>query len=311
MSRGLDSQPLLLGIDIGGTNIKWALVAGSQLMQSGAVPTSRDGERAVAGQVAELIDKFDAEIQGVGVTFPGHVDLSTGCTGIVVNLPGDWNGFPLRSVLAEATGRTVGLLNDARAFALAELGVGAAGDLTDVVFVAIGTGVGGAIALDGVLLGGPAGRAGEIGHVCVDPGGRACACGGRGCLDGVAGGAGLVAAAAPLLADGASGAEPATPAAVFAAAAAGHAGAAGVVERATVALGDGVASACALLGIPNVVIGGGLAALYPDLTSRIHQRLTAIHPLIGEPHVRLASLNDHAAAIGAALGAQLTHRERS
>jgi glucokinase len=316
MSRGLDIQLATgrwLGVDIGGTNLKWALLDGREVVDSGSTPTAREGERAVAAQVAGLISARSAGIAGAGVTVPGHVDARTGRTGIVPNLPGQWRGFPLGSILARTTGRGVALLNDARAFALAELRLGAAADLTDVVFVAVGTGVGGAVAFDGALLGGPAGRAGEVGHVSVAPDGPRCGCGGRGCLDAIAGGAALVAAAR---AAGAAGAAPLvarriggdpdglTPAVVFAAAADGDRGAAAVVARASAALAGGVASVCALLGIPNVVLGGGLARHYPGLVEVVARQLKTVTPLIGPALVRLAHYTDHSAAIGAALGAQ-------
>jgi glucokinase len=215
--------------------------------------------------------------------------------------------------LARATGREVALLNDARAFALAELRLGAAADLADVVFVVIGTGVGGAVALDGRLLGGVAGRVGEVGHVSVVPDGPRCGCGGRGCIDATAGGAALVSAARAAVEAGAAplvkrrvGGDPGalTAAVVFAAAAEGDQGAAAVIDHASAALASGVASVCALLGISNVVLGGGLARRYPGLADVVARRLAAVTPLIGPSEVRLARFTDHSAAIGAALGAQ-------
>ena len=330
MSRGLDRRPgsasaaseaqRWLGVDIGATNIKWAIVDHREVVDCGATPTARDGEQAVVAQVAELINKRAGDISGAGVTVPGHVDVATGRTSIVPNLPGQWRDFPLGAAVTRATGRDVALLNDARAFALAELRLGAATDLADVVFVAVGTGVGGAVALGGTLLGGVAGRAGEIGHLSVEPDGPRCGCGARGCIDVIAGGAGLVAAAraavqagtAPLVNRG-SGGDPArlTPAIVFAAQADGDRAAGAIVSRATAALAIGVANACSLLGVPNVVLGGGLARSYPDLVEIVARRLSTVAPLIGPALVRLAHFTDHSAAIGAAIGAQDTTNQRS
>jgi glucokinase len=323
MSRGLDRQTpsgpagpenaRWLGVDIGGTNIKWAVLDDRELVESGAVPTARDGEHAVVAQVAELINHRAGGVAGTGITVPGHVDARTGRTGIVPNLPGQWRDFPLGPALTRATGQQVALLNDARAFALAELRLGAASDLADAVFVAVGTGVGGAVALDGNLLGGVAGRVGEVGHVSVVPDGPPCGCGGRGCVDATVGGAALVSAAraaveagaAPLVERRIDG-DPAalTPAVIFAAAADGDRGAAAVVGRASVALAGGVTSVCALLGISNVVLGGGLARGYPGLVDIVARHLRAVAPLIGPSTVRLAHFTDHSAAIGAALRAQ-------
>jgi glucokinase len=301
MSRGLDIQPAAtasLGIDVGGTNIKWAVLDGRTVAGSGSEPTDQGGERSVVAQVATLIRERGSGVAGVGVTVPGHVDAGTGRTGIVPNLPGQWRDFPLRDALARDTGRQVALLNDARAFALAELHLGAAAELTDVLFVALGTGVGGAAVLRRELLGGAAGRIGEVGHISVRPGGPPCGCGNRGCVDAIAGGAGLVRDARE-----ATGGDPLTPADVFAAARRGDPAAAGVVDRARTAIAYGVTNACALLGISDVVLGGGLARHYPDLADVVGQHLARVAPLIGPSQVRLAHFTDHSAAIGAAIGA--------
>jgi len=301
MSRGLDSW---LGVDIGGTNVKWAILDGGALAESGSAPTPQDGERSVVAQVATLIGERAGGTRGVGITVPGHVDDETGRTGIVPNLPGQWRDFPLRDTLVRDTGRHVALLNDARAYALAELHLGAATELTDVLFVVVGTGVGGAVVLQRELLGGAAGRVGEVGHVSVQPGGPPCGCGNRGCVDAIAGGAGLVAAARAAGVGGPG----LTPADVFAAAAGGDPAAVEVVDRARAAITYGVANACALLGISDVVLGGGLAAHYPGLVDAVGRQLARVAPLIGPSRVRLARFTDHSAAIGAAIGARETHQ---
>ena len=104
-----------------------------------------------------------------------------------VHIPA-WKGFPLRRRMEEATGLPVFVDNDAKAVALAEGWVGAAAGVSAYVGMVVSTGVGGGIVLDGRLLDGLAGNAGHIGHVVVEPGGRPCFCGGRGCLEGEASG---------------------------------------------------------------------------------------------------------------------------
>ncbi len=99
------------------------------------------------------------------------------------NLPGDWQKVPLAARLAEALDAPAALINDARAFALAESALGAARDCDTAVFVAVGTGVGGGITVGGRLHEGRAGRAGEIGHVTIAEKGPQCTCGNRGCLE--------------------------------------------------------------------------------------------------------------------------------
>lgn len=104
-----------------------------------------------------------------------------------VHIPA-WRQFPLRRRMQEATGLPVFVDNDAKAVALAEGWVGAAAGVDAFVGMVVSTGIGGGIVLDGRLLDGRAGNAGHIGHVVVEPGGRLCFCGGRGCLEGEASG---------------------------------------------------------------------------------------------------------------------------
>src|SRR5581483_747295 len=109
------------------------------------------------------------------------------------NIPG-WRRFPLRSRLAEATGLPTFIDNDAKALALGEGWRGAAADVDDFIAMVVSTGVGGGIVVDGRLLDGESGNAGHIGHVIVEPEGRRCACGARGCLEAQASGLSIAAA---------------------------------------------------------------------------------------------------------------------
>jgi glucokinase len=104
-----------------------------------------------------------------------------------VHIPA-WRDFPLRKRMEEATGLPVFVDNDAKAVALAEGWVGAAAGVGAYIGMVVSTGIGGGIVLDGRLLDGRAGNAGHIGHVVVEPDGRLCFCGGRGCLEGEASG---------------------------------------------------------------------------------------------------------------------------
>jgi glucokinase len=109
-----------------------------------------------------------------------------------VNIPA-WRGFPLRARLAELTGLPVFVDNDAKALALGEGWKGAAVGVSDYIGMVVSTGVGGGIVLDGRMLDGAQGNAGHIGHVIVEPHGRPCACGGRGCLEAEASGTAIAA----------------------------------------------------------------------------------------------------------------------
>jgi len=274
-----------LGVDVGGTATKWVVLDGTgDVRHEGSVPTPTGGPEAVLELIGALCRQYE-KISGVGVGVPGNVDVETGRLRFVPNVAGDWAGFPLAERVAAATGRPSTVVNDARAFALAELRHGAARGWSSALFVVLGTGVGGAIAIDGRVLRNATDSAGEIGHLTVEPAGRPCGCGHRGCLETLASG--------PALGGGAT-AE---------AALAGDEHAAHRVRVAGWALGTAIGSALALLGLRTVVIGGGVAAALPLLRPDIEAELAGRTALLGECEVREAALGVRAGAIGAALWA--------
>lgn len=153
-----------------------------------------------------------------------------------LNIPG-WRGFPLRARLAELTGLDTYVENDAKALALAEGWRGSAAGRREYVAMVVSTGVGGGIVLDGRLLDGRSGNAGHIGHVVVEPAGRDCACGGRGCLEAEASGTAIAAITGRPAVD-------APPE---------------IVERTGTLVGRAVASVCALLDLELAVVAGSVA----------------------------------------------------
>jgi glucokinase len=246
----------------------------------------------------------------VGVALPGVYDRRADRVLLLPNVPGDWSQLAVRGEIAARTGRTVVMCNDARAFAQAELCRGAAAGVSDALFVVLGTGVGGAVLSGGRLCLGWQDRAGEIGHICVDPSGPACGCGARGCLETYIGAAGLVARTREALAV-AGRAEPAgvpttelSAPAILRAAESGDPVASAVVTAAIAAFARGLGAAVGVTAPETVVLGGGLAAgLTPWLdgfaaTVQAYARLAAI------PTVVLARHGRYAGAIGAALWAE-------
>jgi glucokinase len=193
---------LHVGLDLGGTNIKCAVVevGGAEpcVLATAAEPTrSEDGPEAVLERVARLAQATAAPFgppEAVGLGLPGHFDAETGTGVILPNLAGDWVGRPIAGPVAERLGLPVLLINDARALTLAELRMGAGRGAHTMVCVTLGTGVGGGVVIDGRLHLG-VGHAGEIGHTIVEPDGPPCGCGNRGCLDRVAGAAEIAARA--------------------------------------------------------------------------------------------------------------------
>ena len=151
-------------------------------------PLDADGE-TLFRVLCALVDRLDADAVAVGVGCGGPMDAH-GEHVSPLNIPG-WRAFPLRTRLAAHTQLPVWVDNDAKALALGEGWTGAARGARDYIGMVVSTGVGGGIVLDGRLLDGAAGNAGHIGHVIVEPGGRACGCGAHGCLEAEASGSAI------------------------------------------------------------------------------------------------------------------------
>lgn len=293
-------RDVVLGIDLGGTSIKWVVLERREgrhaVAGGGTVPTGAEQAAIIAAlaDVIRLAEERHGRVRAVGLGVPGHVDRATGTVKFLPNLPGDWNGVPLGPTLEAAAGRPVTLLNDARAFCLAELRLGAAQRHTDALFLTLGTGVGGGVVVGGELLVGLDDRLGEIGHLTYERGGPLCGCGNRGCLETYASAPALVSAANRPDASAAD---------IVAEAEAGDAVALAVVERAGRAIGETVASLCAVLPANLLVIGGGVAAGLPVLRPHIEAALAERRSFIGPVSVAAAALGPDAGAIGAALTA--------
>lgn len=229
-----------------------------------------------------------------GVAVPGIVDETGGVAVYSANL--GWRDVPLRALLAERLGVPVALGHDVRAGGLAEGRIGAGRGADRFLFVALGTGIAGAIGVDGRVEAGAHGFAGEIGHIVVRPGGAPCPCGQRGCLERFASAAAVGEAWAAAVGD------PAADAADCAKAfASGDLEAVRVWQGAVDALADGLVTALTLLDPRTLVIGGGLAeageALFTPLRDAVRRRVT-FQKL---PDIVPAALGDSAGCLGAGL----------
>ncbi|MFB4284211.1 ROK family protein [Nonomuraea sp. MTCD27] len=290
----MDGDSAVLGVDIGGTQIKWVRWSRrSGVLDRGELPTPRSGAPAVVSAVAELIGGGKAEAAGVAV--PGHLSDDLRAVRLVPNLPGQWQGLRFADELESRTGVRVRLVNDARAFALAELTLGAAKGHDDVLFVTMGTGIGGALALGGRILRAGGDRVGELGHMICRPGGALCGCGARGCLEAVAGGAALVARVR------AGGGRAGTPEDVVREAGRADGLERSVLEDAGRALGLVLGNVVAYSGVATVVIGGGVAPAFAFMKPAVDAELAARVRLVGAVDLRLAHLGSGAGALGAAL----------
>ena len=294
-----------LGIDLGATNTKVAVVSDEDwtIRHQGQAPTDRRSPQHTVRACAELARRWVddiGDVAGVGCTLPGVFDAD-GMPLVVANLPGDWRGVGVREPLSEATGLPTTLINDARAFGLAESRLGAARGLDDVIGKTLGTGIGGAVVLGGELYVGRAGNAGELGHQVLLPDGPPCGCGNRGCLEA------LARADAVALAAG----HP-TVAAAAEAARRGDDQARAALAEAGRWIGLGLANLVTVLTPQAVVVGGGVAQAGELLLEPLRRRLRECTPLVAPEtyQVLLAELGPLAGAVGAAVAASDAQRHR-
>ena len=177
-----------LSIDLGGSHVGLAIGDGERLTAKQSIPTEgEDGPERVLERIAAegkaLAEKTGTAIAAAGMGIPGLVDREKGMTKFLPNLPGNWRNVEVASRLGPALGCPVYLLNDVRTATLGELVYGHGRTVGSMVFLAIGTGVGGGIVIDGQLRLGAMGAAGELGHQTILPDGPRCGCGSRGCLE--------------------------------------------------------------------------------------------------------------------------------
>ncbi len=279
---------LRIGFDVGGTAIKSALIdpAGQVLARDRRPTGAASGPDSVIAAIeAAHATLDDPAVERLGVGFAGQLDPSAGRIRQSVNLVG-WQDYPLRDELARRLGKPVTLCNDSTAYAYGEALLGAGRGARSVVCLTLGTGVGGGIVLDGVPWLGAQGGAGEYGHTCVDPNGRACGCGGRGCLETVCSASALGDVKA--LADEARG---------------GGSKAVETFETAGAALGMVLGQIANTLSPEIVVIGGGMSGAWDLLEPSALRAMEAHSFAHNRAGMRVVKglLGDDAGPIGAAL----------
>ena len=188
MVTGME-KPYVVGMDIGGTNTVFGIVdSRGNVLATDSVKTQsfskiEDYVEAVSSKLRPLIESFGGveKIKGMGVGAPNG-NYYNGTIEFAPNLP--WKGvIPLAALFEEKIGVPTALTNDANAAAIGEMTYGAARGLKDFIMITLGTGVGSGIVINGQLVYGHDGFAGELGHVVVDPAGRQCGCGRKGCLE--------------------------------------------------------------------------------------------------------------------------------
>ena len=181
-----DSESLRVGVDLGGTAIKaGAISAAGEIIERRSIPAELErGPEDLSDRIADLARELNFN-GTIGIGVPGLLDRDAGSVIMSANLH-QIDGFALVDAVAERLGvpsSKVALENDANVAALGEAWAGAGKEEDDFLLVTLGTGVGGGVVLGGELQTGSGGLAGEIGHICVTPGGLLCGCGKRGCLE--------------------------------------------------------------------------------------------------------------------------------
>lgn len=289
MPRTTGPGELALAIDIGGTKLAAGLVnrAGELLDRDIHRIDHRDNAdelfeelvRIVSAQVQKASERHDGRIVVCGIGSAGPI--TTNCELVSPLNVGAWRDFPLRSRLESLLGVPVFGDGDAKALALAEGWLGAARGVDNFIAMVVSTGVGGGIVLNGELLEGASGNAGHIGHVVVEPNGRRCVCGGRGCLEAEASGPAIEAI---------TGRPPTEPTYE-------------TMQRAGRLVGRGVASVCNLLDLKLAVVGGsvaiGFGATFFNAAQRTLDELCGIEFARGARIVP-ARLADEGPLVGAA-----------
>jgi glucokinase len=295
-------EPVVIGVDIGGTSIKGVLTGrdGVPRLRLDRPTPVREGVDAVVEAIVDVASRLrnaageDAVPVGVGLVMPGVVDRAEGIARWSANI--GWRDLPIRGLMTQRLGLPVTIEHDVRGAGLAEVIGGAARGRREVLYVSIGTGLAGALITGGAVLHGAAGLAGEIGHVPVFPEGEACACGQRGCAEAYASAASVARRYAR-----ASGGAAVPAEVVLARAAQGDAAARAVLDEAVVALTRMVLGVVLLADPEAVVLGGGMAAAGPALTEPVFEGLRRALTWRTPPPVIVSQFGSDAGARGAAL----------
>ena len=322
MSTSSDSARYVVGVDLGGTNIKTGVMPtdGSRTLAVRSTPTHAElgaegvirriivqAEASIAAAMAETGATRD-QFAGVGVGAPGPLDREEGIVLIAPNL--GWRDVPLRALVSDALGMRAALDNDANCATLGEWWVGAARGARHVVGMTIGTGIGGGLVLHGRLYHGASGVAGEVGHATIDSNGRRCACGNYGCLEAYASGPAIAERAREALASDEesilptlAGGDPAliTAETVYEAADLGDQLARQLVRDTAGFLGTGVANLLNIFNPEVVVIAGGVTragdALFEPLRAEVKRR--AFRPAVAACRIVPGTLPGTAGIVGA------------
>jgi glucokinase len=313
---------LYAGIDLGGTNLRAAVVDtdnGRVLAERRCPTRAHEGHPAVLARMVDLVrgvavDSGASQLRGLGVGVPGTPDVERGVIRFLTNFPGQWRGVPLVALLEERLGLRAALINDVRGLTLAEWAFGAGRGVDTLACLALGTGIGGGLVVGGKLHLGLGATAGEFGHQVVEPHGPPCGCGGRGCLELYASGPAIAAQAAKAVLHGHTtrladlcgrDLNRLTAELVVQAAAEGDALAADILARAGGYVGLAVANIITAVSPQKVLFGGGVARAGDWLLAHVRRVVAErVHVVdVNQIEFTTTTLGDHGGLLGAALWA--------
>jgi glucokinase len=314
-----------IGLDFGGTNLKAGLVhqlTGEVTLLSSRPTAAHEGPEGVMKRMALLIENIIDQVGrdklgGIGIGVPGIVDLTTGVTKFLPNLPSNWPEVPLAPTIQTITGLPVKLLNDVRAITYGEWQFGAGRGSDSMACFAIGTGIGGGLIVNNQLVLGIGGTAGELGHITVDYNGPICGCGNRGCVETLASGPAIASMGIKAVSQGLTTSigqlagydlNKITPELIYRAASDGDALAQEIFRQAGFYLGIAVANVLVSVGTKKVVFAGGVAQagnlLLDTIKKTINERVRMMP--VEQVDIVPAKLGAHAGVIGVAMWA--SHR---
>lgn len=308
-----------IGIDVGGTNVKIALVdSNGKIGYSDTIPTRAEmGYEYTVNNMKQAIRDLLTEtkltakdIEGIGFGLPGQVDFKSGIVRLITNIPG-WVEIPLAKMIEDEFHIPTRIDNDVRCAALGELNFGAGKGCENLICITVGTGIGSGLIVNGKLVRGASNAAGEIGHIKLQMhDGPICGCGDTGCLEAFASGPSIVAMAEEYIMGGKStkyremaNGNDITPFIVAEAAKAGDAVAQRIFTKMGEYIGIGLASVVNLLNPERIIIGGGVAGAGDILMTPLKETLKKRAMKIAGDTVEVvpAQLGNTAGVIGASL----------
>jgi len=303
----------VLGVDIGGTKIAAGVVSeAAVVLRCGVTPTlAPAGYAASIAQVYRAIETMLApEVTAIGICAPGPLNPKTGVVINPPNLPG-WHDVPLARLVSESFSLPCRVENDANATALAEWKFGAGKGVQNLIFITMGTGIGGGLVINDQLQLGIGGTAGELGHMTIDFNGPRCGCGNYGCVEAYASGPAITAMGLKAVTQGLTtkiadlcenDLNRITPELIARAAQDGDEIAKDIYERAGFYLGIAAANVCVTVGPRRIIIAGGVSQagglLLDPIRRTVRERVTVMP--VEQVEVLPSQLGNNAGVIGVA-----------